>query len=245
MTRRAGAAFVLMAMALTSACHVYRSQPIHGRVTDDQTQQPLEGAVVVAVWELHGGWFHPSVSGNLMALEAVTDQAGRFSLPAWGPEWTFSSYVKQTDPTLIVFHRDYYFWIRSNDGSLEPPPRLSSEMLASQWTGKTIGLMRRASDWGESEANARSAERYLLLDLAEPRCIWQRMPHLTLELLRRAEESRGNGIPSVLPAREMLYRSGRCADPDVQLRGVTNDNNKNKQNRSARDLGRIDIPGNG
>ena len=69
--------------------YAYSAAPITGRVVDAQSGHPLTGAVVMAIWELRKGFgMEGSItSGTLQVMEVLTDEGGRFELPAWGPRW--------------------------------------------------------------------------------------------------------------------------------------------------------------
>jgi hypothetical protein len=67
----------------------YSGAPIRGQVMDDATGKPLEGAIVVAQWELVRevipGLVNESYGDVLNIAEAVTDRDGRYEIPGWGP----------------------------------------------------------------------------------------------------------------------------------------------------------------
>ena len=78
-------ASLFLAMALPASGQVpapYRSAEIRGRVLDEATHQPIEGAVVVARWEwleyvpprFHGGDYYSNSGAALHVGEAVTDR---------------------------------------------------------------------------------------------------------------------------------------------------------------------------
>lgn len=206
---------LLIAAVLTcaAACHKYDGVAIEGQLVDEQTKQPLSGATVAVIIETRGGWLHPSVSDNLLALEATTDERGRYAIPPWGPKVTFSQYLLTTQPTIVAFHREYEFWVAGNKGDAELPDRIGGTTVRSDWNGRTIELRRLKSEPRSVEENARLAERFLMLDFGPRNCTWERMPRLTAELVRRGELSRNAGIPSILPDKDSLYRSGACKQP--------------------------------
>jgi hypothetical protein len=83
--------FALFAIACIGGCAFglvpLSADPIDSRVVDIDTGAPIEGAVVLAHWELHSG----SLSGDSLPCgsasveDAVTDKDGNFHLPGWGP----------------------------------------------------------------------------------------------------------------------------------------------------------------
>src|SRR5439155_780937 len=75
---------------MVSTCHafpvppLYAANAIRATVVDATAGSPIEGAVVVAVWQLQ------TMSGEgprLQVSEAVTDRDGRFVIPGWGPKF--------------------------------------------------------------------------------------------------------------------------------------------------------------
>jgi hypothetical protein len=75
------AAFVLLSSSpsfATSASLYYSDGPWMGRIIDAETKEPIEGAVIVAVWEK----IYPGITGNYSyffdAREVLTDREGKF-----------------------------------------------------------------------------------------------------------------------------------------------------------------------
>lgn len=62
----------------SSASFYYSDGPWQGRIIDAETKEPIEGAVVVAVWEK----IYPEPAGNFSyffdAVESLTDREGQF-----------------------------------------------------------------------------------------------------------------------------------------------------------------------
>lgn len=117
----------------------YSAEAIEGWVVDVDTQQPLEGVIVTANWQLQGGFgIHSQYVGQLMIMETVTDQNGRFNFPAWGPRPTLlGQFLVNEDPRLVFFKNGYDFESLQN----EPRSHINKASLrTSRWNGKTIGL---------------------------------------------------------------------------------------------------------
>lgn len=212
---------VMLLAAGLSGCHVYSGEVIEGWVVDEETKQPLKGAVVTAVWEIYGGAVHGSVIGNLLAQEAVTDEKGHFVLGAWGPKFVFWDALYGPTPTLIVFHKDYYFTVVGHEDPrrLRPPPSFTMETRGCSCSGNALALRRFDTQWTSFEENARLAALPLgLLDSRDSyACTWEWTPRFTAELLRRRAVLDKHNIYNSLPSIDMLDRSGQCADPEQVL----------------------------
>jgi hypothetical protein len=106
-------ALTLLVLALlasaTSGCGLFfplvAGGPYRGRVVDAETKAPLEGAVVLAVWENE----IPGVSGPGQAYldseEVLTDRDGRFVVGEHPPISFFPSWV--TGPRISIFYPGY------------------------------------------------------------------------------------------------------------------------------------------
>src|SRR5665213_1935277 len=102
----------LMLFALISGCSgtSYSGPGWSARVIDMETGAPIEGANVVVKWplELYSGQF----AGWLFVTEAVTNEDGIFSLPAWGPLTAPTESGRQTRlspnvPHVYIFKSGY------------------------------------------------------------------------------------------------------------------------------------------
>ena len=87
----------------------YSSKEIHGRIVDDETGQAIEGAIIVAQWELfEPGPGHGGHRGDTMnVLEVVSDKNGNYKIPGWGPR-PLLKYLDNRAPSLMVFKPVYY-----------------------------------------------------------------------------------------------------------------------------------------
>src|SRR5262245_4187710 len=87
----------------------YSAAPIHGRVVDAETQQPLAGVHVVAQWILNTGiLLHAETIQRFHILETVTDANGEYKLPGWGPKPRPTlSRLEEDDPRLTFFKPGY------------------------------------------------------------------------------------------------------------------------------------------
>lgn len=97
-----------LALTLTSACAghvVYASGPYRGRVIDTETQQPLVGAVVLAIWhrEVPVAPHGPAVDYH-DSLELLTDTNGEFTVPE---KTHFTLIGKIREPDFVIYYPGY------------------------------------------------------------------------------------------------------------------------------------------
>jgi hypothetical protein len=199
----------------------YRAEPIEAWVIDAATAKPLEGVVVTANWELEIGTIGGNVpAGQIMIMEAVTDDKGRFYFPAWGPITAPTEFphplksqphLVNRDPQLLLF-KPGYKW-----RGLENAPLVNynrGSLRKSEWSGKTIKLQNFT---GDLKSYAQS------LDFANPQfvlenCNWKKVPQLILALDKQQAAFRKIGIESSIYSIDSLERrfSGvpeRCGSP--------------------------------
>jgi len=123
--------------------HFYMAHGMSGAVVDSETKKPIEGAVVVAHWEIRSGGFADgnACMSQLSIQEAVTDSKGHFEFQGWGP--SFSGCLSAADfrdgkaPELIAFKPGYDLEAVKNqtrhDGG-------ESFVQDSEWNEKSLEL---------------------------------------------------------------------------------------------------------
>lgn len=102
--------FVFQSCSLVGASPL-SADPIDSQILDADTGKPVQGAIVVAYWQLHqgslGGDALPCAAANVE--EAVTDKDGKFHLPGWGPIKGHCGYMRGGDPLMFIFKPGYYY----------------------------------------------------------------------------------------------------------------------------------------
>jgi len=131
----------------------YTFTEIKGTVIDAETKKPIEGVIVMALWEIEwlgrpGIYYEGGTAKVIHAEEAVTDKDGKYTIPAWGAikrpkEWAFRSF----DPSITFFKPGYmleelnnYFWISSWVSRGIKENYTYSKVRKSYWDGKIIDL---------------------------------------------------------------------------------------------------------
>ena len=100
--------FVLVLLWVSTTPHpMYGADIYQGRVVDEETGQPLAGAVVTVVW------FRSPIVGMegtrdfQSAQEAVADSDGKFYLPVSpGSNWNPFNYTRK-EPEIVIYHPGY------------------------------------------------------------------------------------------------------------------------------------------
>jgi hypothetical protein len=142
MTQRLLSLFVLLCVVLAlPACFgppTYSAKEIRGQVVDEQTGQPIEGAIVVAQWVLfQAGPGHGGHKGRLHIHETVTDKDGRYFIPAWGPRPHLPlTELHNHDPEILIFKSPY------EPRSLYNRDRREDSVRVSDWDGKVVKLRK-------------------------------------------------------------------------------------------------------
>lgn len=92
----------------------YSGAAFGGRIVDGETGQPLEGAVVVARWQLYRAHNFMDIVGStefrlLHVVEAITDAGGFYRIPTWGPIMRPVGWEVQgeEDPLIMAFKPGY------------------------------------------------------------------------------------------------------------------------------------------
>ena len=171
---------------------LYRAEAIDGNVVDDDTRKPIEGVIVVAQWEVVGGFMEAIPMGDLEILETVTDAEGAYHFDAWGPREIIAGHFFGNDPGLIFFKPGYEF--KSLRNSLHPPGAGSPMydeygQARCVWSGKTIDL--------KPETPSQRIAQQHLIDMYVPfqgkPCSWKKMPRLLVALISVVESAPDGG----------------------------------------------------
>jgi len=185
---------VLLWSSLSSHAFVYSAEPIEGWAADAETGKPIEGVIVVAHWQLEGGFEGGSPVNELKILEAVTDQNGRYSLPAWGPRFALSGRLGSKSPEILMFKQGYKFQLLNNDWYQD------RDTSKSDWDKKTVKLERfygTLAQYAEVLASLSSSLWVAGVDVGDRSgsyCGWKSFPRMLRALDRLEAELRTAGV---------------------------------------------------
>ncbi len=173
--------------------YFYWSDATEVRVVDVDTKQPLEGVIVVAVYELYFASMGRGYRDKAFhVIEAVTDWNGRAHLPAWGPKrvpesrhfgpLVFGPFMDSRNPQLILIKDGYGYDMMSSS-----TPKGHADhyyRIPSVWTGLTL-VMRRFESSRDRYANHLAGLDYALDRVYADdyqQCLWKNMPKTVVTL---------------------------------------------------------------
>lgn len=184
----------------------YSAEAIEGWIVDAQTNQPVEDVIVVAHWELESAY----TPGQMMVMETVTDENGRFHFPAWGPKPRPAlAALTFRDPELVMFKSGYDFVTLQNT----PKSYYNKDSLRrSEWNGKTI-KMKPFKDYIIQDGRIKTsvyAERIgwiqSSIDWAySSSCDLKYIPRMIVALYLQKKKFREQGIYSSLPSFDHFF----------------------------------------
>jgi len=214
----------LLWQPLSASAFIYSAEAIEGWVLDAGTDKPIEGVIVVAHWQLKGGFEGGNPVGELKIIETVTDQNGRYYFPSWGPKFAWSGHLKSESPEILLFRPGYKYlglsnrWYRDRDTS------------KSDWNGKTVklepfsGTLAQYAEQLSSLSSSLETLGYgVSHELGDP-CGWRMFPKMLRALdqletdFRRAGVMQGT-VVSFFKANDVLLQKKGCGSV-LEILGV-------------------------
>jgi len=174
--------------------------PISGKIVDYETGKPIAGVSVFAHWD-KTSW-HGSIIGVVAAVEAITDEKGRYVLPEWGP---LMSSVSDRDlmeyPQIHLFKFGYHpLTVRERALVISGPREIERMSLNSSWEGKTLEL-KSVKNQGHEYAKTVSSkmgdlDRVMLKK--EGPCYWVHYPKTISAFMTARREFEKNTLGTYL-----------------------------------------------
>lgn len=207
----------LLAVTLNSAVaacaeerpRTYRGAAVQGVVVDSETNEPVEGAIVVIDWTLEGG-LHQDVIGRLLIQETATDAQGRYTFPPWGPLEAKKGAIQSWAPRLHLFKNGYVFKTVSNEpfrATYDPLP----DPLTSEYNNKSIEFQRFTGSLAEYCHTFGYLP--LLMSVGDTSCTWEAHPRMAVAVTRVNDAFLAARVACSLPSADELHAGGRCKDP--------------------------------
>ena len=187
---------VAMHLQALAGMPVYRAAPIDARVVDATTGKPVQGANVIANWQLVTETLHGEKAlGQLEVKETVTDGDGRFHFDGFTKANPSLADLGSGDPQIVIFRRDYEPKVFMNHYGMQPPVVIGITRT-SQLSGTTIKLEPAVVDVaGKGIAYFGVATA---LDPVIANCQWKKIPRaivaMTDETARIATLNRGKAV---------------------------------------------------
>lgn len=209
------------------------ADPIDSQVVDADTGAPIEGAVVLAHWELRSG----SLSGDSLPCgsanveDTVTDKDGKFHIPGWGPTMPgCSGEMRQGNPQLYVFKPGYY----SRDVPNGFPDTMSVMTTHNAWRDEPLPLLKipdidPAKSEGDKFRSLQSLETSMALFIEDmpTQCNWKKAPNMlrALALQHQAYYQIGYryfGLVDMLELNDQWYQklAPQCGSPKAFIEGL-------------------------
>lgn len=226
----------LCLLANLGGCATFSAEPIAAQVVDADTGEPIEGVVVVAHWELHGGSFTGDAlpCGVAGVEEAVTDQEGRFQLPGFGPI-RVSCDVQIWNPMLIFFKPGYEpYAVNNSAGAATTNPLETVSVSRSDWDGKVITLAKNRDMDLRKETSSYALDfgglntLWLSFVVNYPGgCYWKQIPNMLRAVMAQENvfHEAGNNLGSIastLIANDDHFQkiAPQCGSPKAFIEGL-------------------------
>lgn len=183
----------------------YVIQQNSGTVIDEKTKYPIEGVVVLEVWDVRGGDIEEGYIDNLVIRETRTDAEGVYKFSTMKVVKNVNGRVSKFAPHL-VFIKDGYEYKALSNARWE----LIRDEQQSKWNGRTITLNKFKGDDMAFLNELRSYYNWTGYNISREafECMWTRVPMYSNELFKRKSYIDKKIINS-LPNRESM-QNGEC-----------------------------------
>lgn len=140
-------AFVLIALTLISGpgCGnqwmLFYDKPINGYVVDAETGKPIEGIIVIAMWQLTQYLSH-GFGGYAKVIEVKTDKEGKFRIPFWVTfkPWKFNSPMDDLAPEIMIYKPGYKFYYSHKIMRAGYPGDISKTAEQKRWVKEEYSI---------------------------------------------------------------------------------------------------------
>jgi len=194
--------------------------PIEGWVVDAKGL-PLNDVVVLAHWVLTGP-VEGRTAGQLMIMEATTDQDGHYNFPGWGPKYVVNPLVVMlSDDPILHFFKPGYRVINAYNRTSVSEARADSKVRSSEWNGKRIVLeaMDRDSDAYVRQFEGETTTIAMMAERAND-CDWKLMRKMLTRMNEERLRLEGLGMHTALPRPDHFANQARCGSAAEWLKGA-------------------------
>ena len=164
----------------------YTADPLYGTIVDAETGAPIEGAIVIGLWEMQMqyGFDSTAMTGHAQVTEVLTDQDGKYFIAGWGPKKRYGkSYLSDSSPLIVVFKEGYEYLLRGN--TMYPSDQKYNPIRQFDWAGETLKL-KKFNGNVKAYYNMLKRVNSALGTVTERTlgagdCDWKKIPHMMLE----------------------------------------------------------------
>lgn len=152
-----------------AGCSPFRMAPVDGIVIDAETQEPVEGALVVAEWLTIYG-IHGNHHNDIQVFDIRTEKDGKFTLIEWNEFKTLHAIA----PIVTTYHEGYKLSV------------VAYGSYKRRYPGKELIVeLERSSEHEILSDKKRSLNRLneIFSRRSDLPCFWQRLPFLTRQLI--------------------------------------------------------------
>lgn len=205
----------------------YSAGPTWGTIVDAQTNQPISGALVLAMWDLQGG-METSQIATLRIQETLTNADGQFLMPAWGPmKRPSEGFLDTYDPALFVFKAGFLPERLLNNKVLSIGKRINLEVHDSTWNGKAIGLKKYSGPLRPYSQRVGFIVGSLIHVFESEDCSWKTIPKTIRALEDESRREVSAGIdPSFTASSAFLMTRKSCAPFDEFTKAIQESDSK-------------------
>ena len=234
---------LLFTLSLTlslSACAVVplSAESIDSQVVDADTGSPIEGANVVAYWQIDTG----SLTGDSLPCgaagveEAVTDKDGKFHLPGWGPTLPgCGGTMSNGEPMIYVFKPGYHYGRYSNGlGSTAITFRTYDYWQHRQMKLQAfanLNLRDQSPNGVFQDFDGLEVDFSLFIENMPRQCNWKKIPKMLRAIALQEQAFNDVGIKYVgmiglmkINDQSYLEQAPSCGSPKAFIEGLTNEN---------------------
>ena len=197
----------------------YSAESIAGRVVDADTGQPIEDAIVIAVWELKRGFGMEGsiIAGHMHIAEVLTDKDGYYFIDGWGPKKRpGKAYLSHNAPKLVIFKDGYDFFAKGNRYDSIFKDNRRESVHKSSWNMATIKLKKFKGSLEDyyrrlSKVNiALASVTDRIMGAGD--CDWMNIPRIIIIFENYYQKLKQSGKrSSLITPLDVLVKRNRCA----------------------------------
>jgi hypothetical protein len=204
----------------------YWALPIHGQVIDADTNDPLEGVIIAAHWELRDTGWTGSPVRQVAVMEAITNKEGRYTIWWWRPRlrWDLRGLLGSDAPGMLFFKSGYEWEVCANQ-TLRPS---YNAFPSSDCDGRTIKLKKFQGDEKEYVEKVSRLDNELEFAFRHDDCSWKKIPYMLVAMDQEGKRFKAKGVRTILGGvpSSLEYRAGLanerwCGSLENYLRSYT------------------------